>query len=211
MKSINNKIISRIYGHGRGWCFTLNHFHDLGSPEAVRVTLHRLEKKGTIRRLARGLYDYPKKHPKIGVLSPSPEKIVRALSRHNSIPLQPSGAYSANMLGLSEHVPAKIVYLTSGLTRTRPLKIGQQEIILKRANPRYLAAGKISSPIILALKHLGKQNISRHHIEHLKKSLNRRTKEQLRKGKLYGPNWMHPIIDEIVKDSNDKFRKTSPR
>ena len=34
-------------------------FLDLGSRQAVDLALHRLVHKGTIRRLARGLYDYP--------------------------------------------------------------------------------------------------------------------------------------------------------
>ena len=36
---------------------------DIGSREAIDITLHRLARKGTIRRLARGVYDYPKDHP----------------------------------------------------------------------------------------------------------------------------------------------------
>jgi len=206
MNSVKNKLINRIYGHGRGWCFTPKHFLDLGSPEAVRINLHRLEKKGTIRRLSRGLYDYPKKHSRIGILSPSPEKIARALTIHDPIHLQPSGAYSANLLGLSEHVPAKIVFLTCGSTRTRPLKIGNQEIIFKRGNPRYMAAGNISGKIFLALKHLGEKQVSQHHIEHLKKTLDHQAKKRLKMDKIYSPNWMHPIINKIF---NDKIRTAS--
>ena len=41
------------------------------------VALGRLTKQGAIRRLARGLYDYPKEHPKLGLLTPSPDDIAR--------------------------------------------------------------------------------------------------------------------------------------
>ena len=81
MQTIENKVVSRIYGKGRGWCFTPRAFLDLGSPEAIRIALHRLEKKGPIRRLTRGLYDYPKKHATIGLLSPNPEEIARAVRK----------------------------------------------------------------------------------------------------------------------------------
>ena len=60
MQSIESKIESRIRSKERGTCFTPKAFLDLGSPEAVRIALHRLEKRGTIRRLTRGLYDFPK-------------------------------------------------------------------------------------------------------------------------------------------------------
>ena len=48
MQSIENRIVARIQGKARGICFTPKAFLDLGSPEAVRVALHRLEKRGTV-------------------------------------------------------------------------------------------------------------------------------------------------------------------
>jgi hypothetical protein len=50
-------------------------FLDVGSREAVDIVLHRLAKKGTIRRLSRGVYDFPKEHPVLGPLQPSTELI----------------------------------------------------------------------------------------------------------------------------------------
>ncbi|MFA9455123.1 MAG: DUF6088 family protein, partial [Candidatus Aminicenantaceae bacterium] len=189
MKHTINNIISRIYGHGRGWCFTSKHFSDLGSPEAIRLSLYRLEKRGAIRRLARGLYDYPKKHSVIGQLSPSPEKIARAISERDAIRIQPSGAYTANLLGLTEQVPAKSVYLTDGPSRT--MKIGSQEIVFKKTTARNLAtAGKFSGALFNALKYIGREQISIQQIESLKNSLEASALTQLEKDRVYSPNWM---------------------
>ena len=58
MDSLEKRIHSRIQHKGKGWCFTPRAFHDIGSTGAVRIALHRLVKKGEVRRLARGLYDY---------------------------------------------------------------------------------------------------------------------------------------------------------
>ncbi len=85
MQSIDNKVISRIYGKGRGWCFTPNEFMDLGSRSSVDKALSRLTQKGTIRRLARGLYDYPKMHKDLGSLSASPESIAQALAGRGAL------------------------------------------------------------------------------------------------------------------------------
>ena len=71
MQSIDSKILSRIYGRGKGCVVTPSDFLDLGSRQAVDLTLHRLVKKGTLRRLTRGLYDYPRIDPDIGFLSPT--------------------------------------------------------------------------------------------------------------------------------------------
>ena len=59
MQTIDNKIISRIYGNGRGFSFSQNEFSDLGSTDAVRKSLSRLEQAEKIRRVLRGIYDYP--------------------------------------------------------------------------------------------------------------------------------------------------------
>ena len=54
MQSIDNKLVSRIYGKQTGWAFSKNDFLDLGSDAAIRKALSRLEAKRTIRRVLRG-------------------------------------------------------------------------------------------------------------------------------------------------------------
>jgi hypothetical protein len=208
MKRVKDKVVNRIYGKGRGWCFTPKAFHDVGDPKAIKLILHRLEKRGTIRRIARGLYDYPRMHPTIGILSPKPEEIARAISSRDAARLQPSGAYAANLLGLTEHVPARIVFLTDGAGRR--VKIGRQEIALKNTTPRNMAtAGKISSTVIQALRHVGQKQITKKHIEHLRKALTADHKKQLRHDRIYAPGWMHSVIDAIMRDADARIRKVS--
>ena len=87
------KILYTIYGHGKGWVFTPGYFSGMKEdPRAVGVALGRLNKQGVIRRLARGIYDYPKDHPKLGRLTPNPDSIARALAGNGKIRLQPTGA-----------------------------------------------------------------------------------------------------------------------
>ena len=63
------------------------------------MALTRLTRKGTIRRLARGLYD-PREDPGLGLLPPSMDDIAKALKGRDDSRLQPSGAHGANLLGL---------------------------------------------------------------------------------------------------------------
>jgi hypothetical protein len=65
---VENAIKNRITEHGPGWCFTPMHFGDLGSDASIRKALSQLGKQKFIRRLVRGLYDYPKKHDILGVI-----------------------------------------------------------------------------------------------------------------------------------------------
>ena len=126
-QSIDSRIVAAIHGRGRGSVFVPADFLEIGSREAVDVALHRLARQGTIRRLARGVYDFPKEHPVLGPLAPSAEDIARALAGRDRTRLQPAGAYAANALGLSEQVPAKVVFLTDGPART--VKIGSTTIL----------------------------------------------------------------------------------
>jgi hypothetical protein len=199
MASIEKSIISRIGANPKGACFTPKAFLDLGSPEAVRIALHRMEKRGIIRRLARGLYDVPTQHPTIGLLSPHPDQVAKALAERDAARLQPSGAYAANILGLSEQVPARIVFLTDG--PARHVKIGRQEIILKNTTPRNMAtAGKASGTVIQALRHIGAKQIGQHHIAHLREALCPADRAQLKHDRIHAPGWMHRILDAIAGD-----------
>ncbi|MFH1039544.1 MAG: DUF6088 family protein [PVC group bacterium] len=197
MQSIDNKMVARIRGYGRGRCFSPADFKDIGNTSAVWTALSRLTQRGIIRRVAQGLYDFPRKHPEIGTLSPSPDTVAQALSRSRSIRIQPTGAYAANLLGLSEQVPARIVFLTDGAPRR--VRFGNQEIVLRRTTPRNMAtAGRISGTVIQALRFIGKDRIVPQHINILKKRLNGREKRELLKDRQYAPGWMRRPLMEIA-------------
>src|SRR6266849_4245071 len=158
MQSVDNKLLSRVYGVGRGSVFTQGEFLDLGSRAAVDKALSRLAAKGTLRRLGRGLYDYPQIHPQLGALAPDPDAIARTIAGKFATRLQPSGAYAANLLGLSTQVPSRIVYLTEG--RAKTVRIGKKDIQLKHTTPKNMeTAGRVSGLVIQAFGYIGKQHI----------------------------------------------------
>ena len=174
-------------------------FFGIGSREAVDLALHRLARKGTLRRLARGVYDFPKEHPVLGPLTPSADAVARALAGRDHTRLQPSGAYAANTLGLSEQVPAKAVFLTDGPTRT--VKIGTTTIQLRRTTARNMAtAGRLSGLLIQALRELGKEHVTPERREHLKRTLPAEKRRELIKDLKLAPAWMHAIFRELAEE-----------
>jgi hypothetical protein len=58
MQGINNKVISIVYGHGRGFVFTPKVFSSLGNPRVIGMVLNRLCRKETIHRWARWFIIY---------------------------------------------------------------------------------------------------------------------------------------------------------
>ena len=97
--------------------FHAGQFLDLDTRTAVDKALSRLIAAGLLGRLARGLYYQPKQHPVLGDILPPVEAVVRALADRDHVRLQPFGGYAANLLRLSEQVPARIVFLTAGKHR----------------------------------------------------------------------------------------------
>jgi hypothetical protein len=179
--------------------FVPSDFLDLGSREAVDLALHRLARKGTIRRLARGVYDFPKEHPVLGLLAPSAEAVARALAGRDRTRLQPSGASAANLLGLSEQVPAKAVFLTDGPSRT--VQIGATTIQLRRTTPRNMeAAGRLSGLLMLAFRELGQEHVTPERLAHLKRTIPADQRRELLKDLRLAPAWMHPIFRELAEE-----------
>ncbi|MEX2271813.1 MAG: DUF6088 family protein [Vicinamibacterales bacterium] len=196
-QSLEKAILDRVHGHRRGWVFTPSHFLDLATRRATASALKRQTDAGHFRQLARGLYDYPKRHPKLGVLTPTPDEVARALAGRDQVRLQPSGAYAANLLGLSDQVPAKIVFLTDGTSRL--VRLGSVTVQLRRTTPRNVAAaGRLSGLVIQAFRHLGPKHITRERIDHLKRTLPVAERHSLIKDIKLSPVWMHEFLRELA-------------
>jgi hypothetical protein len=150
--SIEADIAHRVRRARPGTVFTPALFGGAGSRAAIDKALQRLAARGDLRRLSRGLYDKPRQDPLLGTLWPSVDAVVAALTGKDKLRLQPTGAYAANLLGLSDQVPARVEFLTDGTSRT--VKAGPIQIVLKRTTPRQMAAaGRTSGLVIQALPH----------------------------------------------------------
>lgn len=195
--SIDTRVLQRIEAQQPGWVFTPNDFADLGSRTAVASALKRHKDAGRIRLLGRGLYDLPRQHALLGTLWPDIEAVAQALARKDGLRLQPTGVYAANLLGLSEQVPAKVVFLTDGATRT--VKVGPTQITLRRTTPRNMAAaGKLSGLLIQALRSIGAAHVTPAQIAQLRKRLPAEQRAGVVKDLPTAPAWMHAHLRQVA-------------
>lgn len=197
MTSINEKILRRIRAKKRGWVFTPKDFVDLAPRSTVDVTLYRLVKREIIRKLSRGLYDFPIMHPTLGTLSPDTSRVKSAIARKSGETFRPSGAQAVNQLGLDTQVPAKNVSLTSG--KTKKMVVANNPIELKHS--KFVGTQQLPPNVtntIIALKHLGKKHVSLSLIKKLNKVLSKSDAKVLRKNISKLPDWMIPIILKIT-------------
>lgn len=136
MTVLSASILSHAASLPEGGVLSPREFLHLGSRAAVDQALSRLTREGKLLRVARGTYVTPVSS-RFGTRAPAPEKVVHALAAQNGEVVTPHGANAANALGLTQQVPIREVYLTSG--RTRKLKLGRAEITVKHA-PRWMLA-----------------------------------------------------------------------
>lgn len=194
--SVPDRIMKRARANGRGGVFTPSDFLDLAGRGAVDQALSRLVKAGKLRRLARGLYDYPKVHPKFGPLSPAPDDVAQALARETGSQVQIAGARAANALGLSTQIQAKSTYLTDGPSRR--VVLGKRVVDLRHASPKHLIApGSPAGTVVQALRHVGPARaddvaqIAAHRLSASDKRLLATTAVQ-------APAWMRPTLVSIA-------------
>jgi hypothetical protein len=192
------QLIARIRAHGRGFVFTAKLFSGLTDDSAsVRTALTRLVQKKSIRRLAHGLYDLPKVHPKLGPISPSIEKVIEAIKISDAIEVQPTGAYAANLLGLSTQIPMRIELYTNG--PKRKIKFGKQEIILRPTTPKnMIGAGTKAGLILHALRQIGKDNVSIEMIQKIRSQLEEKDIKHIKKQVTFAPAWIAKIMRSLV-------------
>ena len=163
MQTIENKMVSRIYGHGRGWAFCANDFSAEFGRSTIDWALSRLLAAGTIRRVYRGMYDYPKYSELLQqALSPDFDQVAQAFARKFNWRIQPSGDAALNLLGLSTQVPGRLMYLSDGPNRryeigdsTTHFTLEFKKSALKDVGFKYRESGLI----VQALKALGKERV----------------------------------------------------
>ena len=200
MSNLEEKVDKLLEQKGRGYVFTRKDFQDLAPAGTIGKLLFRLEKEGKIRRLCRGLFDYPKMNPALGgELSPDLDLAAKALARKFRWTILPFGNLAANRLALSQQVPAQFVYLSNG--PTKQTKVGNRTIYFKHARPKEIYAdSEISGLVVQALRYLGKDNVNENTITHLKNNLSDEEKKELREKIHYSAEWIYEIIQQIAKD-----------
>jgi hypothetical protein len=198
--TIENKVLKKIYTHGRDWAFSEKDFASLANRSAIDVTLHRLMNKGTIRRVLRGIYDYPKFSKLLQKqLSPDIDKVAQAIARKHGWRIQPSGPVSLNILGLSTQVPSKYVYLSDGPTRSFQVgktKLSFKATVLKEAGFRYHE----SSIIVAALRSLGKDHVTSSTSSVIRSWLDPNMRIKVLKDTNTVSRWIYDVVRQVCEE-----------
>ena len=200
MQPIEKQIVSRMYGRGRGWAFSANDFSAEFGRSTVDWVFYNLVASGTIRRVFRGVYDYPKYSELLEQeLSPDFDQVAQAFARKFNWRIQPSGDAALNLLGLSTQVPGRLVYLSDG--PNRQYHVGDidsftlefKKSALKDVGFKYRESGLV----VQALKALGKERVDETVITTIRKQLDESACKRVLKDTVTATGWVYETIKRI--------------
>ena len=202
MESAVNQIKSKIIKSKRGKLFFPDDFATLGTPDAIRLTLGKLQKSGLLMRVAHGIYYYPKinrnKYIKNKYLSPSIDEIAYSIAKRDKIRIVPTGAYALNTLGLSTQVPANAVFITDGAPRRITIGKGKGILFKHTSEVRRLAfKSDLLMLIDSALREIGEGKLRLHELEIIKDKLKYATQKDIDKDIDLMPIWVRETVLKI--------------
>ncbi len=197
MGSIENKVIARIYGHGRGWAFSQIDFVDLGGRSTIDWVLYKLKKRETIIRVLRGVYYYPQESLLLKEQLPVEiPRIAQALARKFKWQIEPSGETALNVLGFSTQIPSKYVYITNGRSKTYQLQ--KRELQFKKGMLRETNfKSQESSYLVQALRALGKENLTVENLEIFRSAIDPLKYLAIKKETRNVTGWIYKAIQKI--------------
>ncbi len=200
MQTIENKIISRIYGTRRGWAFSQSDFSDLGTRAAIDKSLQRLVARGTIRRVIRGIYDYPEYSKRLNAtFGPDIDQVARALARKFRWNIQATGMAALNMLGLSTQIQGRYAYMSDGPNRQYNID-GNELTFVHTAFRDSGFKFRESALLVEGLKVLGTERVTEKTVAKLRRAIPTELRPKILKDTRTAVAWVRDVILKICQE-----------
>jgi hypothetical protein len=197
MENTANQIKSKILKSKRGKLFFPDDFAALGTADAIRLALGKLQKAGVLMRVAHGIYYYPKNDTKYGntPVPPTVEEIAYGIAKRDKVRIVPTGTYALNALGLSTQVAANVVFITDGAPRRIRVGKGRGILFKHTSEARSLAyKSKLLMLIVSALREIGEDKATPQQLEIIKKHLSNVSQKELNADIQLMPIWVRKIL-----------------
>lgn len=188
-------IISKINRSRRGTIFLPDSFLPIDVQYASNI-LGQLVKDGVLIRVSQGIYLKPKM-TRFGPLMPSLYEIAEIIAKRDHARILPCGSVAENYLGFSTQVPMNAVYITSGASRK--VRIGNRTLTFKYGVPtNFSYKGKTMPVLVLALKSIGKNNVTEDTLDTVYGVLKANPEESTWEEDIkFAPIWIRKIIINI--------------
>ena len=194
-KSVKDKILTKIVRHGRGWIFSAQDFMPEFKRYEIDTSLKTLSDEGTIRKICRGIYDYPPysellKQP----AAPDLYEVAKVFGAKFRWSIYPSGDTALNFFGLSTQIPAKLIFRSNGPTKTLETAFGT--IYFKHSALRETSFECMESGLVVqALREIGQANLTPDIAARIKNKFDASLLRKIRRDIISSANWIQRTID----------------
>ena len=200
MKNISESIFYFITGHGRGWAFSSSDLAGRFARQQIDNALSDLAEVNKIRRVTRGLYDYPRYSDLLQkTLSPDIDHVAYAYARKFNWRIEVSGESALNLLGLSTQIPAQYVYLSDGPGRSYDVMgvaLNFKKSSLKDIGFKH----RESTLIVQALKALGKEHLNTEVFAKIREQIAKESFAKILRDTQGSTGWIYEAIKQICQD-----------
>lgn len=201
MKNISESIFYFIAGHGRGWALSSSDLAGRFSRQQIDNALSDLAETNKIRRIARGLYDYPRFSDLLQkTLSPDIDQVANAYARKFNWRIEVSGDSALNLLGLSTQIPAQYVYLSDGPSKSYDVMgvaLNFKKSSLKDIGFKH----RESTLIVQALKALGKEHLTAEMFAKIREQIAKESFAKILRDTQGSTGWIYEAIKQICQDA----------
>ena len=193
----HEKIKERITTSKKGTIFIISDFADISQIPTIKKVLSRLVQDKTIRRIMRGIYEYPSYNAFLDeYVAPSPHEIAQALARNFGWTIVPYEDAALNMLGISTQVPASWTYASDG--PYKKYAYGNVTIQFKHTSHKDITNLSAKSALIIqALKAIGRENLNEKIIRQLSGILTPAEKLSIPEETKHSSAWISGTIRQI--------------
>jgi len=201
VKNISESIFYFIAGHGRGWAFSSSDLAGRFARQQIDNALSDLAEANKIRRVARGLYDYPRYSDLLQkMLSPDIDQVANAYARKFNWRIEVSGDSALNLLGLSTQIPAQYVYLSDGPSKSydvMDVHLNFKKSTLKDIGFKH----RESTLIVQALKALGKEHLNAELFAKIRAQIAKESFAKILRDTQGSTGWIYDAIKQICQDA----------
>lgn len=199
MDGINNEILANLARKGRGRIFFAQEYYDRWPDSTVRYTLSEMAKEGSIVRLARGVFCFPRlSEHGMKMMLPDTDSIALAIAEKSRVRIVPYGDQAAYLVGLTAFQLSKTTYLTDGAPRVIHLSNGRSIEFRHTSEMRIFAFRNRKMQLLSnGIRALGKENIGVTEREAIKWHLAGVPAEEFNDDLNLCPEWVRDIMLDL--------------
>ena len=201
--NIKDKLLWKIREQKQGWAFSATDFVMDFKRGDIDVALSSLVETGDIRRVTRGIYDYPMYSSILNRrIAPDINQVAQAFARKFNWEIYPDGNTALNYLGLSNQLVAKNIYLSDGPNRI--YNIDNITIEFKHIAKKELSGDINTVLVIQAIRAIGEKQLTDEFIKSLSSKFSLDEWKKIAIEAVRTSGWIYDVIKKAIMLKEEK-------